>query len=114
MGLNAIGANPDLPGFTEENLNKHFGSGSKSDHSKQYQGFTKEQYAKRAHVLVTSKVSDNILGYRASNGNIVRFDESTNDFVKGAKNGIKTMFKPEEGTLYFERQLLRDGGVTND
>ena len=110
----ATGANPDLPGFTEKSLTKHFGSGFSSDHSGQYPLFTKEQYAQRAHKLLKTPVSDNILGYKALNGDIVRFDESTNDFVKGGKTGIKTMFKPNEGTKYFERQMLRDGGVTDD
>ena len=110
----AIGANPDLPGFTSKNLEKHFGSGFNSDHSLQYPGFTKEQYAQRAHNLVKSEVCGNILGYKATNGAIVRFDESTNDFVKGTSTGIKTMFKPDEGTQYFERQMLRDGGMTDD
>ena len=110
----ATGANPDLPGFTVRNLDKHFGSKFGSDHSNQYTHFTKEQYAQRAHGLVKSPVSDNVLGYKTSGGDVVRFDESTNDFVKGSKNGIRTMFKPEEGTKYFERQMLRDGGATDD
>ena len=110
----ATGANPDLPGFTDKNLDKHFESGFDSDHGSQYPNFTKEQYAQMAHDLVRAAVGHNILGYKAANGDIVRFDESTNDFVKGAKNGIRTMFKPDEGTHYFERQLSRDGGTTND
>ena len=110
----ATDANLHLPGFTQKNLDKHFGSGFASDHLKQYPGFTKEQYAQRAHDLVRSAVGDNVLGYKVANGNIVRFDESTNDFVKGGNSGIRTMFKPDEGTQYFERQMLRDGGATND
>jgi len=110
----ATGMNPNLPGFALKNLDKHFGSGFDSDHSGQYPELTKEQYAKRAHDLVRAAVNDHILGYKAANGNIVRFDESTNDFVKCGKNGIMTMFKPDEQTLYFERQMLRDGGMTND
>ncbi|MCL2388400.1 MAG: hypothetical protein FWC89_12775 [Defluviitaleaceae bacterium] len=110
----ATGANPELLGFAPKNLNKHFGSGFDSDHNNQYPQFTKEQYAQRAHDLARSAVNDHILGYRAANGDIVRFDESTNDFVKCTRNGIRTMFQPDEGTRYFERQMLRDGGVTYD
>jgi len=83
-------------------------------HSRQYPGFTKEQYAQRAHALIKSAINDHIVGYKSSNGNIVRFDESTNDFVKGSTKGIRTMFKPDEGTRYFERQMLIDGGKTDD
>lgn len=107
-----MGANPELPGFTAKNLAKHW-AGGESDHSEDYPGFTKEQYAQRALELARSPVSDHVLGYRAANGDIVRFDESTNDFVKSSKTGIKTMFKPNGRTRYFERQMLKDGGVTH-
>ena len=107
-----IGANPELKGFTKKNLAKHW-KGGERDHSKEYPGFTKEQYARRALELARSPVSDHVLGYKAANGDIVRFDESTNDFVKAAKNGIKTMFKPDKGARYFERQMLKDGGTTD-
>ena len=110
----STGANPDLPGFTPKNLDKHFGSGFDSDHCFQYPYFSKQAYAQRAHDLIRSAVSENVLGYKALNGDIVRFDESTNDFVKGSHKGIKTMFQPDEGTRYFERQMLRDGGMTYD
>ena len=111
-GRDAIGENPDLPGFTNKNLDEHFGSGGKHDHSKQYPDFTKEQYAARAEELSRSSVSEHILGYRCKKGRVVRFDESTNDFVKVGRHGIMTMFKPDEGTRYFERQMIRDRGVT--
>ena len=68
----ATGANPDLPGFTSKNLDKHFGSKFSSDHSSQYNGFTKEQYAQRAHELIKAPVSDSILGYKTTNGDVIR------------------------------------------
>ena len=85
--LSATGTNPDLPGFTDKNLDKHFGSSFDSDHVNQYPHFTKKQYAQRAHDLVMAAVGDNILGYKTASGDIVRFDESTNDSVKGTRNG---------------------------
>ena len=112
--LSATGANPDLPGFEANNLDRHFGSGGKHDHARQYPGFTKEQYAQRAIELVRSSVGGAIQGYRADDGSIVRFDESTNDFVKSGIRGIRTMFKPDVGTMYFERRLIDDGGTTDD
>ena len=105
--LSATGANSDLPGFTAENLDAHFGGGGDSDHSDQYPGFTKEQYAQRAHDLVRSPVGGNIDGYIAAKGRykdtIVRFDVNTGDWVRSGKLGIRTMFKPAEGALYFEK-----------
>ena len=104
----ALGANPDLPGFTVSNLNNHW-VGGKSDHSKDYSGYTKDQYAKRAHDLVRSKAEGNILGYKAANDAVVRYDKDANDFVKGMPSGIKSMFKPKRGVPYFNDQLARDG-----
>ena len=60
--LNASGSNLDLLGFSQKNLDKHFGSGLESDHSDQYPNFTKEQYAQRALDLAQSAVGDGIEG----------------------------------------------------
>ena len=107
-----IGKNLQITGFAKGNLDRH-GEGGESDHSEDYSSFTKEQYAQRALELARSPVSEHVLGYMATNGDIVRYDESTNDWVKAARSGrIKTMFKPDKGTRYFERQMLKDGGVT--
>ena len=100
-------ANPLLPGFTKPNLNNHFGSGLPSDHSNQYPNFSKEQYAQKALELVRSPVSNTIKGYKATRGlfigSIVRYDTSTNDWVRGTSYGITTMFKPDEKSAYFKR-----------
>jgi hypothetical protein len=102
----ATGANPNLPGFTQKNLDKHWGSGGKHDHSKQYPNFTKEQYAQRAHDLVRSPVGEGVEGYAATHGkfkgSVVRYDTSTNDWVRATSNGITTMFKPRNNSAYFE------------
>jgi len=103
----ALGANPDLPGFTPDNLNAHFGGGGDSDHSDQYPGLTKEQYAQRAHDLVRSPVVGNIDGYLATKGRyedtIVRYDNTTGDWVRSGKFGIRTMFRPTDGAAYFKK-----------
>jgi len=105
--LSATGANSDLPGFTDENLNNHFGSGMPSDHAKQYPGMTKKQYAQKALQLARSPVGDMVEGYKASKGrhkgSIVRYDTSTNDWVRAWPNGISTMFKPDDKAEYFKR-----------
>ena len=68
---------------------------------------TKEQYAQRAHNLVRSPTSDTVDGYFATKGryagSVVRYDRNTGDWVRGGKVGIRTMFKPEEKVVYFEK-----------
>ena len=103
----STGANPDIPGFSDKNLEKHFGSNLESDHSQQYTGFTKEQYAQRAVELARSPVGNGIEGYKSARGkfagSIVRYDSSTNDWVRAyIASGVATMFKPDEGAEYFE------------
>ena len=106
--LSATGANLDLPGFTSDNLDRHFGSGNISDHSHEYVGFTKVQYAEKALKLARSPVGDGIEGYKStygkSKGSIVRYDTSTGDWVRAWSTGVATMFKPVDGALYFERK----------
>ena len=101
----ATGANPTLPGFTPKALDDHW-IGGKSDHSSEYTGFTKEQYAERALKLARSATDDNIEGYIATKGDypgsIVRYNKATNDWVRAfPKTGISTMFKPKRDG-YFE------------
>ena len=103
----ATGANPDIPEFSDKNLDKHFGSGLDSDHSAQYPGLNKEQYAQRAIELARSPIGNGIEGYKSTKGkfagSIVRYDTSTNDWVRAyTTSGVATMFKPKDGTEYFE------------
>ena len=59
-------------------------------------------------------VNENVLGYKATDGSIVRYDKIANDFVKGFNTGVASMFKPSGGEEYYKRQLIRDGGTQND
>jgi len=112
--ISETGSNPKLPGFTEENLDRHFGSGGKSEHSQDYPEYTKEQYAQRALELIRSPVGNGIEGYKStrgkSKGSIVRYDTSTGDWVRGWATGIATMFKPADGASYFERKNEAETG----
>ena len=93
------------------NLSKHFGGGGPSDHSAQYPGFTKEQYAQRALDLIQSPADGKrILGYKNAKGQVVRYDKEANDYVAGdPRIGIATMFNPKAGERYFNRLKERDG-----
>ena len=101
----AYGSNPDLPGFTFNNLDEHW-----RNHKKQYRGLTIEQYAQRAHDLVRSATSDNILGYKAKNGSIARYNKTTHDFVQGFDIGIATMFPLKGGEARFNKKRQRAEG----
>ena len=113
----ATGKNKFRVGFTQKNLDKHWGG--KSDHSGEYPGWTKEQYAERALTLVQKPVDGNrILGFLDKDNGIVRYDRQTNDFVKGyPDSGIATMYKPkqtpEKGYQYFLK-LKKEASEEND
>ena len=106
--LSATGANPSIPSMALQNLERHWGSGAKSDHSEQYPGFTREDYSRRALELVRMATDENISGYRAQNGAIVRYDRRTNDYVKGYRTGVATLFKPDDCERYFQRAMQRE------
>ena len=108
----AARANPHLKPMAQQNLDAHWGG--KSDHSSEYPDYAKEQYANRATELVRSATSDTILGYKAADGSIVRFDTKNGDFVKSGELGIRTMFKPSRGLDYFFDKMAEDGGVQDD
>ena len=106
--LSAVGANPSIPSMAVQNLERHWGSGAKSDHSGQYPGFTREDYSKRAVELIRMATDENISGYRAQNGAIVRYDRRTNDYVKGYRTGVATLFKPDDCERYYQRTRQKE------
>lgn len=110
--ISAVGANKFEKGFSEHNLAEHWGG--THDHSEQYPGFTKEQYAQRALELIQSAADgENILGYKNARGQVARYDVKNNDYVIGRPaQGIATMFKPSDGRKYFIRRLKKKD-ITN-
>ena len=79
------------------------------EHGNKYPNFTVQDYENRAIQLIESAVNENILGHTDRTGAIIRYDKTTNDFVKGRPiKGIFTMFKPEEGILYYETRKKED------
>lgn len=111
--VSATGANKFSKGFSKRNLNEHYGGSH--DHSKEYPGMTKQQYAQRALELIQKPTGGDIRGYKLPNGQIARYDKKSNDYVKGKPNeGIATMFKPVDGEAYYLRRLKAEGGTEND
>lgn len=99
--VSATGANRFEKGFSKANLRRHT-----QKHGSDYPDFSPEEYNQYALELVQRPVSEDVLGYKAADGAIVRYRVSTNDFVKGyLDGGIATMYKPkgnpEKGLRYF-------------
>ena len=76
--------------------------------------FTESEYVKKASELARSQIGDDIDGYKANDNAIIRYNKITKDFVKSYDTGVATMFKPDGGADYFQRQKIKDGGVTDD
>ncbi len=110
--VSATGANTFSRGFSKSNLNRHW-TGS-SSHKDEYPNMSKQEYAQRALELIQKPVGNNILGYKNSDGQVIRYDKNTNDFVKGNPEiGISTMFKPSAGERYYQRQKKKEGVADN-
>ena len=78
-------------------------------HRGEYPDLTMEQYVQRAVSLAEMPTGGDILGHVDKDGVIVRYDRKENDFVKvSAKNGIRTMFKPDEGEQYYWKRRKED------
>jgi hypothetical protein len=81
---------------------------------KSYPGMAMVDYVNRASELARSPVGGDIVGYKCSDGSIVRYNIAEGDFVKARDNGVATMFKPIRGNDYYNDQVIKDGGVFND
>ncbi|MCI1959691.1 MAG: minor capsid protein [Clostridia bacterium] len=111
--IKATGENIFKNGFTEKALKRHI-----EKHLNEYDKMTPKEYNDYALNLIQQAVSDDIYGYKTSEGTIVRYRKSTNDFVKGYPDtGIATMFKPKgnnkKGYKYYKEQEEKEG-LDND
>ena len=92
---------------SRQKLMNHWKNGR--THQDEYPDFTMEQYVERAVSLAEMPTGGDILGHIDKDGIIVRYDRKENDFVKAsAKNGIRTMFKPDEGEQYYWKRRKED------
>ena len=104
----SIGRNRFLHGFTEANGYSHW-----NKHKSQYPGMTVQDYVDEALKLIQSPCGGSIRGYARENGQIVRFNALTNDYVVGYNDsdggipyGIATMYKIDERV--YERKLKEE------
>jgi hypothetical protein len=109
--LSATQANPSIPDMSpsaQKKHEKHLCAG------KSYPGMTMIDYVNMASELARAPVGGDIVGYKCSDGGIVRYNKAEGDFVKARDTGVATMFKPLRGDDYYNDQILKDGGVFND
>ncbi|WP_245683840.1 hypothetical protein [Vulcanibacillus modesticaldus] len=72
---------------------------------KEFGNIKMDEYLKGARKLINSKLDGNILTKTRSNGDILFYNKSTNEFAVVTKDGvIRTYFKPKEGIEYFKKQ----------
>lgn len=72
---------------------------------KEFGNITMDEYLEEARKLINSKPGGDILTKTRSNGDILFYNKSTNEFAVVTKDGvIRTYFKPKEGIKYFNKQ----------
>lgn len=90
----------DFP--SEKSYNGHY-----KTHEKEFPNLAKAEYRELAREILSEPISDLYLGYEIGSRR-VRYDIERNIFVLGNTVGtITTMFKPEEGRVYYERDKKR-------
>lgn len=78
-------------------------------HLAEYGDISTEQYVEMARNLLQAEPSDDIKTLVRSDGSISKYRVSTNEFVVGTADGnIRTAFKPNEGTAYWEYEIERN------
>jgi len=109
--LSAMGENPMIPEMTkkaQKNHGKHLRPG------KSFSGMTMKDYVQNGRDFARSAVGDDIVGYRGTDGSIVRFNKATGEWVKAYATGVATYMKPMRGNQYYIDKMKDDGGVTHD
>lgn len=110
--ISAAGPNEFEKGFSSTNLANHWygcDNPKTSSHKAEYgaRGYDMKGYGRLALDLVQKPIGSGIVGHKAKDGFVVRYNTKTGDFVKGnPKHGIKTMFIAK--SEYYEKQKQRD------
>jgi RHS repeat-associated protein len=92
-------------GFAEGELEGHF-----VKHAGEWgaEGITKAGYLRRAQTLLGRNAGGDILGHVRSNGDVLRYNQRTNEFAVGTADGtIRTFFRPGDGIAYWRQQVGR-------
>ena len=97
VSARALFANADFA--SEARFLGHF-----AKHGAEFPGLDAPGYLARARELLSTD-SPSVLEKVRDNGDVLRFDTATGDFAVGTADGaIRTLFKPDAGRAYFDRQ----------
>jgi hypothetical protein len=93
------------PFSTEKKFNIHI-----DKHLNEYDNITPEEYLNKARDLLAAPLSEDIEGFKSKLGFVFKYRKSTNDFTIGRADGkISTLYKPEEGIVYWEKERNKNG-----
>lgn len=105
---------PQRPGNGAPNLRAYasanFAPGQLDAHYNKHQaewggGITKPDYLAKARALLSSTPGGNILQKVRPNGDVLHYNQSTNEFAAGTGSGIiRTLFRPTGGIGYWNKQ----------
>lgn len=77
-----------------------------TDHGWQFGAKTKEEYLKLAQTFDSSRSPDILTKTRKANGDIIRYNPKTNEFlVRSNNNSIRTYFKPDTSSHLYKTNL---------
>ncbi len=93
---------PTPTGFKPGELENHF-----AKHAGEWPpGLTKEQYLRGGRELLAQSPGGDILGHTRPNGDVLRYNNATNEFAVMAQDGtIRTFFRPSGGINYWNAQV---------
>ncbi|MDR1292845.1 MAG: hypothetical protein LBJ91_05585 [Clostridiales Family XIII bacterium] len=94
-----------INGFSALTRMRHY-----KEHGKDYNVKNANEYEKIAVKLRDIKVDGNIQEFTSASGLRFRYDKNNNDFLIYKESGeIVTLYKPEKGYDYWERQVHKYG-----
>lgn len=96
--LSATGENPNIPNMTKATQDRHK---KHLNFGKSYPNMTMSEYVQKSGKLARSEVGGDVLGYKSHDGAIVRYNRTTNDWVKAYPAGVASMYKPTRGETYY-------------
>ncbi|MCL2362928.1 MAG: hypothetical protein FWC73_14100 [Defluviitaleaceae bacterium] len=109
--FSATGANPAIPEMTPKAQARHIhhiGEG------RDFPSVTLDEYVKAGADFARMPVGGDIEGYRGVDGCIVRYNNTTGEWVKAYSTGVASYMRPKAGRIYYVKWLELDGGIIDD
>lgn len=88
--------------FAPGRLEPHF-----ADHAGEYGAIGIDAYVSRARSLLSTDVGNGIRGSTRTNGDVIRYNDRTNELAIGTSDGvIRTLFRPKDGLDYYLTRVV--------